>query len=165
MNNVELKLIWPHTPSMRACSIICNTTTLHLMVISVPNNTTHASWCNLMSGDSTTILVSPNTIVGIVWLSGPRLCGFVALLDRRQDFPSELKHHLCGIQTCLTTLAAYVCMFNHVRHNMLHLIVDESPPIRKDSQSAQIIEHHNGKPRWKLSRDEEKQRTPNHTTI
>ena len=43
--------------------------------------------------------------------------GFVALLYHRQGLPSMFKHHLCGIKTCLTTHAAYACMFYHARHN------------------------------------------------
>ena len=73
---VESKLISLHTPPMHACSIMCDTTTLHLIVISVPNNTTHALWCNLMSRDSSIILVCPNIFVEIVWLSGLLDLGF-----------------------------------------------------------------------------------------
>ena len=69
IHNVELKLVWPHTPSMRPCSIMCDTTLLHLIVISVPSSTTHASYCNLMSRDSSIILICPNTFVRTVWPS------------------------------------------------------------------------------------------------
>ena len=73
---VESKLVSPHTLPIHACSIVCDTTTLHLIVISVSNNTTHASWCNLMSRDSSIILVCPNIFVEIVWLSGLLDLGF-----------------------------------------------------------------------------------------
>ena len=43
ITDVESKLISPHTSSMHACSIVCDTKMLHLIVISVPHNTSHAS--------------------------------------------------------------------------------------------------------------------------
>ena len=59
----ESKVVCLHTPLARACSLVCNTTTSHLIVISVFNNTIYASWCHPMSLDSSIILACLDTFV------------------------------------------------------------------------------------------------------
>ena len=43
------RLVWPYMLFVRVCSIVCDTTTLHLIIILVLNNTIHASWCPPLS--------------------------------------------------------------------------------------------------------------------
>ena len=59
----ESKVVCLHTPLARACSLVCNTTISHLIVISVFNNTIHASSCHPMSLDSSIILACSDTFV------------------------------------------------------------------------------------------------------